>query len=60
MEYCGEVISQVNFIKRTQQYSDSGRKHFYFMSLQKDEVRKGKGVIVERSSPDITIHALIL
>lgn len=39
IEYCGEVIPKSLFLKRTQEYSLSGMKHFYFMSLKSDEVR---------------------
>lgn len=35
-EYIGEVINEVVFRKRTQQYHDEGIKHFYFMSLTKN------------------------
>ncbi|KAJ3283076.1 histone methyltransferase set2 [Borealophlyctis nickersoniae] len=37
IEYCGEVISTSIFKKRTQEYSEMGVKHFYFMSLQSNE-----------------------
>lgn len=38
IEYCGEVIPKSLFLKRTQEYSQSGMKHFYFMSLKTDEI----------------------
>lgn len=38
IEYCGEVIPQNVFLKRTFDYSESGVEHFYFMSLQSNEV----------------------
>ena len=38
-EYVGEVVSQPSFMKRMRQYSEEGIRHFYFMMLQKDEVR---------------------
>ncbi|KAJ3215126.1 histone methyltransferase set2, partial [Clydaea vesicula] len=38
IEYCGEVIPQSNFVKRTKEYSKSGVKHFYFMSLNGDDL----------------------
>lgn len=38
IEYCGEVIPQKVFHKRTHDYSESGVEHFYFMSLQTNEV----------------------
>jgi len=45
MEYSGEIITYNDFKKRTQEYSQEGLKHFYFMSLKKDEMidatRKG-------------------
>ncbi|TPX31295.1 histone-lysine N-methyltransferase [Synchytrium microbalum] len=37
IEYVGEVIPTTLFIKRTQDYHDQGKKHFYFMSLKSDE-----------------------
>ena len=36
-EYIGEVVNEANFRKRTIQYNDEGIKHFYFMSLTKNE-----------------------
>ncbi|KAG0084028.1 histone methyltransferase set2, partial [Podila epicladia] len=38
MEYIGEVLPHSSFVKRTREYSQAGVKHFYFMSLQSDEV----------------------
>ncbi|KAG0208129.1 histone methyltransferase set2 [Mortierella sp. NVP41] len=38
MEYIGEVLPYANFVKRTREYSVAGVEHFYFMSLQSDEV----------------------
>jgi hypothetical protein len=38
-EYIGDVISQPSFIKRMREYAEEGIRHFYFMMLQKDEVR---------------------
>ncbi|KAI9327998.1 hypothetical protein BDR26DRAFT_874677 [Obelidium mucronatum] len=38
IEYCGEVLSQSMFLKRVRDYSESGAKHFYFMSIKSDEV----------------------
>jgi hypothetical protein len=40
-EYIGDVISQPSFIKRMREYAEEGIRHFYFMMLQKDEVRSG-------------------
>lgn len=37
MEYCGEVLSQNLFHKRTMEYSATKAKHFYFMSLKANE-----------------------
>ncbi|EHL01139.1 putative Histone-lysine N-methyltransferase, H3 lysine-36 specific [Glarea lozoyensis 74030] len=36
-EYIGEVINEPTFRKRTIEYHKEGIKHFYFMSLGKDE-----------------------
>lgn len=36
-EYIGEVVNEANFRRRTIQYNDEGIKHFYFMSLTKNE-----------------------
>ncbi|KAM3586802.1 hypothetical protein VKS41_001857 [Umbelopsis sp. WA50703] len=45
MEYIGEVIPNVEFIRRTKEYGAEGVKHFYFMTLKSDEIidatRKG-------------------
>ncbi|KAF9416858.1 histone methyltransferase set2 [Podila epigama] len=38
MEYIGEVLPHASFLKRTREYSLAGVEHFYFMSLQGDEV----------------------
>jgi SET domain-containing protein len=38
MEYIGEVIPNVEFIRRTKEYGAEGVKHFYFMTLKSDEV----------------------
>ena len=38
-EYIGEVVSQPSFAKRMREYAEEGIRHFYFMMLQKDEVR---------------------
>ncbi|KAG9065087.1 histone methyltransferase set2 [Linnemannia hyalina] len=38
MEYIGEVLPHASFVKRTREYSLAGVEHFYFMSLQSDEV----------------------
>ena len=39
MEYCGEVISPVEFEERKKLYTIEKRRHYYFMSLRSDEVR---------------------
>jgi histone-lysine N-methyltransferase SETD2 len=36
-EYIGEVIDERSFRRRMHQYDDEGIKHFYFMSLTKNE-----------------------
>ncbi|KAG0652403.1 Histone-lysine N-H3 lysine-36 specific [Hyphodiscus hymeniophilus] len=36
-EYIGEVINEPTFRRRTIQYDEEGIKHFYFMSLTKNE-----------------------
>lgn len=38
MEYIGEVIPNVEFVKRTKDYEAEGLEHFYFMTLKSDEV----------------------
>ena len=38
-EYVGDVVSNPSFLKRMREYGEEGIKHFYFMMLQKDEVR---------------------
>ena len=45
MEYCGEVVNNNEFQRRTQEYHDDGISHFYFMTLKQNEIvdatRKG-------------------
>lgn len=38
-EYVGEVVEKKAFMDRMQAYAEEGIRHFYFMELQKDEVR---------------------
>ena len=38
MEYCGEVISPLEFEERKKLYTLEKRRHYYFMSLRSDEV----------------------
>ena len=38
-EYVGDVVNPVSFKKRMREYAEEGIEHFYFMMLQKDEVR---------------------
>lgn len=38
-EYVGDVVSHPTFVKRMREYAEEGIRHFYFMMLQKDEVR---------------------
>ena len=40
-------MSQPSFLKRMRQYAEEGIRHFYFMMLQKDEVRLllGRGCV---------------
>ena len=38
MEYCGEVITPVQFEERKKEYTAEKRRHYYFMSLRSDEV----------------------
>jgi hypothetical protein len=35
----GDVVNPVSFKKRMREYAEQGIEHFYFMMLQKDEVR---------------------
>jgi hypothetical protein len=55
-EYIGDVISQPSFIKRMREYAEEGIRHFYFMMLQKDEVRS----IFQRDRPIIPTDWLLL
>ena len=41
-EYIGEVVSEPSFLKRMRDYGDEGIEHFYFMMLQKDEVKSSR------------------
>ena len=38
MEYCGEVCTTEEFVKRKREYHKERRRHYYFMSLKSDEV----------------------
>lgn len=38
-EYVGDVVNPTSFKKRMRDYALEGIQHFYFMMLQKDEVR---------------------
>ena len=38
MEYVGEVLDYDDFTERAEEYSDKGQHHFYFMSLNADEI----------------------
>lgn len=38
MEYVGEVLDYKEFKNRTKQYAKNGQEHYYFMSLNADEV----------------------
>lgn len=38
-EYVGDVVNPISFKKRMREYAQEGIEHFYFMMLQKDEVR---------------------
>ena len=38
-EYVGDVLSSPSMKKRMRDYGKEGIQHFYFMMLQKDEVR---------------------
>uniref|UniRef100_A0A6F9DWB6 [histone H3]-lysine(36) N-trimethyltransferase n=1 Tax=Phallusia mammillata TaxID=59560 RepID=A0A6F9DWB6_9ASCI len=38
MEYCGEVLDQIHFERRSQVYSMENQQHFYFMALSQDEI----------------------
>ena len=51
MEYCGEVISPVEFEERKKQYTIEKRRHYYFMSLRSDEVQYPCSVLCCRFEP---------
>ncbi|KAF7978203.1 hypothetical protein HWV62_1426 [Athelia sp. TMB] len=44
-EYIGDVVSHASFMKRMREYAEEGIKHFYFMMLQREEVRTHSIVI---------------
>ena len=44
MEYCGEVCTAEEFVRRKKEYHKDNRRHYYFMSLKSDEVGCGGGV----------------
>ena len=43
MEYVGEVLDYEGFTARTELYSETNQSHFYFMSLNADEVLDATG-----------------
>ena len=43
-EYVGDVVNPASFKKRMREYAEEGIQHFYFMMLQKDEVRPIPGL----------------
>ena len=47
-EYVGDVVNSPSFYKRMRQYAEEGIRHFYFMMLQKDEVRLGLYIVCIR------------
>lgn len=51
-EYVGEVIGPVVFARKMKEYATDGIKHFYFMALDKD--------IVRRPDPTSALRALTL
>jgi hypothetical protein len=38
-EYVGDVVNPASFTKCMREYAAEGFQHFYFMMLQRDEVR---------------------
>lgn len=38
MEYCGEVVNQSDFKKRMETYGKKRTRHYYFMTISKDEI----------------------
>ncbi|KAI9218097.1 hypothetical protein BC828DRAFT_230274 [Blastocladiella britannica] len=38
MEYVGDVITHRKFVRRAREYARAGHSHFYFMSLQPDQI----------------------
>merc|ERR1712113_473676 len=38
MEYCGEVVNQSDFKSRMDAYGARRNKHYYFMTISKDEI----------------------
>lgn len=55
-EYIGEVIGHSNFVRRLRDYGEEGIKHFYFMALQKDEVRRVTDSSESRTSAHLPVH----
>ena len=41
MEYCGEVMNYRDFQERAERYDRENRRHYKFMALRADEVRRG-------------------
>lgn len=54
-EYVGEVVKEPEFLKRMGRYAQEGIRHFYFMMLQKEQVKSRKHLrkIMVADSPDL-------
>ena len=55
-EYVGDVVNNASFKKRMREYANEGIQHFYFMMLQKDEVRHLPLSIIHVSDPHKIVH----
>lgn len=58
-EYVGDVVNPVSFKKRMREYGEEGIQHFYFMMLQKDEVRPNSllfSLLLSSADPFLSVY----
>ena len=58
-EYVGDVVSHPTFVKRMRQYAEEGIRHFYFMMLQKDEVRSHSLLLHHQTAVNVVTYQYI-
>ena len=57
-EYVGEVIGPTAFAKRMKGYAEGGIRHFYFMALDREVVRRLERFAIEPAADSLhsTVH----